>query len=810
MTQAVHIFGIRHHGPGGARALVEALADLQPDMILVEGPPDADELLPLASDPNMTAPVALLLYEAAKPKHACFYPFARFSPEWQAINYALNHRIAVRFMDLPIAHRFALEALALTQENRNEPAETPTPTQEAEKEEEVSQTIDAAKVAEVEGDLVGDPFQYLAAAAGYRDGERFWEHLVEQRTDRREVFLAVMEAMILLRAEIPARPDPLNLEARREAWMRKTIRLALKEGFSKIAVVCGAWHAPALRPESMPTASADNKVLAEMPKTKVAAAWVPWTHGRLTSASGYGAGIDSPGWYDHLFMQGAPTSADPSASVIPWFARIARCLREKDLDCSSAHIIEATRLAQTLAAVRGRILPGLEEIEEATLGVLTFGDSAPLALIHARLHVGEAMGQVPSAGPIAPLQLDFQKEQKRLRLPSDAAQKVLELDLRKTIDLERSQLLHRMALLSIPWGKSPVGFAGRCTGTFKEPWQLQWQPEFAIALIEAGVWGNTVYDAATNLSRQSAIKTRDLATVTQLLDQVLLAELPESIRFLMHRLENLAAVAADLEAMMRVLPALANILRYGNVRKTDTKLIEHVVLSLAARITIGLPLALQSLNDEAAAQWEQLLGPTHAAFELVGSAVRERANNEDQGENSPWKDWLKTLEKLAAQATLHGLLAGRLTRICLDEAQISPAVVEQQMAQALSRGADPAHGARWVEGFLKGSGLVLLHHPNLWNLVDRWVSSLTVDGFTGALPLMRRTFALFATGERRQMGQRVKQAAKKTSSRSPQPVEFDETRGARVLPILELLLGPKAAPSQLAMAASQEDQHVSR
>ena len=27
------------------------------------------------------------------------------------------------------------------------------------------------------------------------------------------------------------------------------------------------------------------------------ATWVPWTHGRLASASGYGAGIESPGWY---------------------------------------------------------------------------------------------------------------------------------------------------------------------------------------------------------------------------------------------------------------------------------------------------------------------------------------------------------------------------------------------------------------------------------------------------------------------------------------------------------------------------------
>ena len=44
----VHLFGVRHHGPGSARALVAALDELQPDMVLIEGPPEADELVALA------------------------------------------------------------------------------------------------------------------------------------------------------------------------------------------------------------------------------------------------------------------------------------------------------------------------------------------------------------------------------------------------------------------------------------------------------------------------------------------------------------------------------------------------------------------------------------------------------------------------------------------------------------------------------------------------------------------------------------------------------------------------------------------
>ena len=77
----VHLFGIRHHGPGSARSLAQALRQLQPDLILIEGPPEADELLTLAASADMRPPVALLVYAPAMPQHAVFYPFAVYSPE---------------------------------------------------------------------------------------------------------------------------------------------------------------------------------------------------------------------------------------------------------------------------------------------------------------------------------------------------------------------------------------------------------------------------------------------------------------------------------------------------------------------------------------------------------------------------------------------------------------------------------------------------------------------------------------------------------------------------------------------------------
>src|SRR3954468_20890463 len=108
MNPEISILGVRHHGPGSARSVVAALEVFRPDVILVEGPPDAQELLAMAGRMEMRPPVALLIYRPDEPGGGVYYPFASFSPEWQAIRFGLAQNLQVRFMDLPQKHRMAL------------------------------------------------------------------------------------------------------------------------------------------------------------------------------------------------------------------------------------------------------------------------------------------------------------------------------------------------------------------------------------------------------------------------------------------------------------------------------------------------------------------------------------------------------------------------------------------------------------------------------------------------------------------------------------------------------------------------------
>src|SRR5215467_5294877 len=110
--ERVHILGIRHHGPGSAALLRKALDVLDPASVLVEGPPEGNEQIQYVADPDLKPPVAMLLHAADEASLASFMPFAEFSPEWQAIQWALKHKRPVRFIDWPAAVSLALEKAA--------------------------------------------------------------------------------------------------------------------------------------------------------------------------------------------------------------------------------------------------------------------------------------------------------------------------------------------------------------------------------------------------------------------------------------------------------------------------------------------------------------------------------------------------------------------------------------------------------------------------------------------------------------------------------------------------------------------------
>lgn len=793
---SVTLLGIRHHGPGSCRHVVQYLNELKPDLILLEAPSDVAPMLdfvptltqaqesplppalsqkaedkpevkegepkPQSLPDMLRPPVALMAYQSDQPKNSAFYPFAEFSPEWQTMLYGKEHRVEVRPFDLPLSYTLAMRAEQMAQEEAAAAQAAAQLAQETEKaateqvaeqgqgpaaealtsESELQDEAQGAEPADAEAQdspehLVADPFDYLAELEGMTDGEQWWESRIEQRLESKDIFAAVELAVTALRENLPEHSSKRDLV--REAWMRKELRAALKEvgAEGKIAVVCGAWHVPALAQLASFKVKDDNALIKELPKplnkNKVGITWIPWTYSRLSYYSGYGAGINAPGWYHHVFLH-------PDDDGTLWLTHVAEVLRGEGFDISVAHVMEAVRLARTLAALRGLNHPTLAEFNEAVTTVMGMGDDVILRSVARALVIADRIGTIPSKVPMVPLLADVTATQKHLRQPFVEGIKEVILDLRKPLDLERSVFFHRLNLLGIAWAKEEEA-SGR--GTFKEKWQLEYRPELIVHIIEHAIYGNTLLEAVPNYVQAQMQEHPELKFITKLLEQVMTCDLPDLVAQMSARINDLAAQASDMRVLLESLPPLCAVVRYGNVRKFDFSAVRDMLETMLTRINVGGFLMCININDDAARELKDHLGQVNLALNTLN----------DEACSKIWHDFIT---KVQASGKVHPLISGCTTRLMRDHHTITNELILQALSYYSSVGNTPNDIAFWFEGFLENSGTVLLLDDVLWGLVNSFICTLDDESFAQVLPILRRTFATFEQHERTKLGQKAK------------------------------------------------------
>ena len=375
-------------------------------------------------------------------------------------------------------------------------------------------------------------------------------------------------------------------------------------------------RAKSLQIQQEPTCQA-KAILRGIKKTSTKATWVPWTYQQLSTQSGYAAGVLSPAWYQLLFHR-------PKDVLIRWMTKVARLFRKEDLDSSSAHVIEAVRLAETLASLRGLRVAGIEEMNEAAMTIFCQGYQEQLQIIEQKLVVGDVMGKVAPEVPVIPLQQDLDRQIKSARLTkyrktseslwlkANASNPRGGIALREEADRIKSHLLHRLNILRITWGKVKKG-SKRDLGGFKEYWKLQWKPGFAISIIEAGRWGNTVEKAASAYLLDDLQQYSDLPQLTQRIEAALNANLSATIGPLIRRIEDVSALTKDVYHLMDALPPLINALRYGSSRRVELSALQKVVDLMVPRICVALPNASLSLDEAASRElFDKILQTNHS------------------------------------------------------------------------------------------------------------------------------------------------------------------------------------------------------
>ena len=522
----------------------------------------------------------------------------------------------------------------------------------------------------------------------------------------------------------------------------------------------------------------DRALLKGLPKIEVAATWTPWTDPRLARASGYGAGVVSPGWYRHLWsaLEG-PAGLDRRAMAVGWQSGVAALLRAEGLATSTASVIEAVRLAESLAALRGRAAPGLDELNEASLATLCEGDDTPLRLIEARLVIGARVGSVDEAAPLMPLLADLARQQKKLRLKPEATMSEIGLDLRSEAGLAKSALLHRLLLIEVPWGR--LTDAGGSRGTFRERWRLAWEPELAVALAEALRWGTTIEDAAAEAAVERAASQTEAATLAELVRATLLADLPRAAERCIDRLQAVAARSGDVSGLMRAAPPLADTLRYGEARTIPETPLRRLVETMVTEICVGLTFACRQLDEAGAAAMLTAAAGLDRALPLLDRPLLSA-------------DWRRALAGLIDDGAVAARLRGFATRKLYDAGdslgENAIQTTAPRLSRALSPSVAPGEAAGWLEGFLDDAGRLLLHDRPLLGLLDDWVRRLDTTDLETLLPQLRRAFSGLDGTERRRLlsaavGRREIDAATAVA------IAEDDQAFRVALPLLQTLLG---------------------
>lgn len=504
LDSPVLYFPIRHHSPVCAWHLRKAIAAYQPEVILIEGPINAQEQIPVLAHPDTKAPVALYyfykdkkgLLSEEKEDYKCYYPFLDCSPELVALREAHERQIAAQFIDLPYG-----EILIGTEEHKGIRTKGEKQT--------------------YNDDYLLSRSKYLSMLCektGLRSFEELWEKYFEigglfQTT---EAFVRQMRIYCsLTRSHTPREELEADGCLLRERYMAEQIAKASKT-YQKILVVTGGFHTDGIR-ELLEHQTSDNKAvkLHNIADKDQGVYPLAYSMEAADALNGYASGMQSPGFYQQVWerLMGGENPQDAyEDSVLHQLVSAGRRARQKKESLSSYDVICALSMAKGLAALRGKREPGLYELRDAALSSFVKGEcnpstDLPLQILQ-KLNTGKQVGKLCADANRPPLLLDFEEQCKKYGLKIQAAGQqeiVLELFSKKK-HLAMSRFFYQMDFLETQFARRTKGadlLNRRDKSRIRETWVYRFSGQVLSALVDVSMLGGTVAEASrTKLIRE--------------------------------------------------------------------------------------------------------------------------------------------------------------------------------------------------------------------------------------------------------------------------------------------------------------------
>lgn len=791
-----YYFGVRHLSPAGAFHLRQFLDEKRPSLVLVEGPSDLEDLMTDITREETRPPVAILCYTRDTPVRSILYPFAEYSPEYQAILWCHENGAQCRFMDLP------------------------------------SDVFLAIGEQETDGDQEGeervDVYHALDVQAGEDGHETFWERILEHTADAESYILgASLFGRNLRELTMEQKSDRAETVVR-EAYMSRRILDALREVAEpeKIVAVTGAYHVEGLKKavedgllaaageaagssgsgaagaaagssgngaagivsESSGSGAAGivsgnsgngavgaaaetkgngtaevqaeswcfgsamtDEEIRQLPRKEASHTLMPYSYYRLSSRSGYGAGNKAPAYYSLLWE--ALCSHKPYLSAYSYLTRIAFWQRTHGTHVSSAEVIEAVRLALSLAVLRSGeegAVPSLRDLRDAAVTCLGGGSLSGISLAVADTEIGTAIGALPDGVSRTSIQEDFYRQLKELKLERyrDLTAQDLPLDLRENrmvkseksafLDLNRSFLLHRLRVIRVSFGKQKE--VKQDNATWSEQWVLRWTPEAEIELVEAALQGDTIAQAASFQMKERVEAAGSMGDIALVIEDAFTCGMAAAVSYATRALQAMSVDAAALDDLAATAHRLSVVIQYGNIRRLDPSPLEPILQQLFYRSCLILPGAC--ICDDGGSK------AVATAMEMLNEAALSHEFLDRQA-------WISALEETAYRDDLNTRLSGFAGAILLERGIMDSERLKREVQRRLSRGIPADLGAGWFEGLAMKNRYALIARLSLWESLDEYLKTLDDGEFKRALVFLRRAFADFTSREKDEIAENL-------------------------------------------------------
>lgn len=719
MNSSINIFGVRHLSPGASYHLIKYLEEKNPACILIEGPADATNFLLNLAKKDVKPPIALLAYTTELPIETVLYPFASYSPEYQAICWGVKKKKEVRFIDLP-----SDVLLKLRQADKNKDAEK------------------AGEYYKFHNDI----YAKLAVNYNEEEYESYWERHFEHnmQPDSYKDGLSYQSGEIramVVDEEWDAVPYDFSYNMVREAHMRMEIERAIAEGFKPedIVVIVGAYHVSGIQ-NDQPVLSADD--LKTLPRANTQITLMPYSYHRLSSRTGYGAGNKAP-YYFELMWQNMQQHSLHNLSAI-YMSSIARELRGKGNNASSASVIEAVRLANALTSLRSGEYPVLKDLHDAVITCFGGGELSVVAEAINHVDIGTAIGSLPEGVSQTPVQEDMNQELKRLKLTNykSAVAQELSLDLRENIkvkskeaafiDLNRSVFLHRLKVLNIHFAEQQR--VSQDSATWAEKWVLRWSPEVEIEIVEANLKGETLEIAAAYELKERLTNCTDIFIAAQVIKEACECNLAAIFDNALAALQALLVDAANFKDTAHAARELSLLIQYGSIRQFNLEPLKPLLQQLFLRASLLL-IDAANCDDKAATELLKAVN----VMELISQEQYELVDTET---------WQGELQKLAWRDDLNTKLSGVAFSILLEHNIVTEEDCAKEVSRRLSPGVPADLGAGWFEGLSGRNRYALLSRIALWKELDAYVQQLDEEEFYRSVVFLRRAFGDFEPNQK--------------------------------------------------------------